>query len=204
MDYRQLRPKIIKDRIQRHEGAWKRMNDILRERDNSHRKLNKKYGYSESDGIFGIGKRDHTDAEYVSKYDEIESKYEAQYSKQREVEVKKDIDTLSIWEYLLFDNIGMEVTEHLLTVAEKNESESWHGFIRERAKGEMSRWRKENTIGGIMKMIKYEKNDFSYRAARCRRDLNIGIFNLSGQMAILGFKSSYIRSLKAIFESIET
>lgn len=203
MKYAELRPKIIKDRIIRHREADKRKEAHLEKRDSLLRDLNRQYSFPEPDGSFGIGKRSHVNAEYVAKYDQIDDKYKKLYENEWKREVEIDNQALSIWEYLLFDNIiDREVEQHLLDIAEKHEDEGRHNFVRDRAFAEVRQWRKEYDVGGIMKRIAHEKSDLSYRVARCRKALSLSAFDFSAHKALFEFKSRYMRYLNEIFESL--
>lgn len=200
----ELRPRVVKDYVERHEAKNRRFNQYVNKRNELHKRLNEDYGFS------GLGKysRDKT---YLDKYEEIENHYRSLIDKEWQAEVDKDKATLSVFEYLLFDNASTEAKQALLHAANEHIDQNWHDFVRVRAHAEIDRWRTEErglfgwkgTIGEIEEKIKHEERDFPNRAARCRNICGIGKLNLAGRKAIFDFKRWYVAELKEYFMSLK-
>lgn len=193
--HRDIRAKVVKDRIARHEAAWKNMMACLRARDALHKDLNRRFGFMDADGSVGIGKKSHIDSEYVANYEAIEKDHRAKYEKFRAVENEKDKKILTVYEYLLFDNASNDAMANIYRLAQKHPDASAESFIAARAEGEIQRWIKKEY--NIAHMMRHENRDFSYRAARCRRFLGAGVLDPRAHCAIRQFKNLYARALAA-------
>ena len=196
IEARKMRAAVIKDRIERHDAAWRNMFAFIDARNAQHRILNKKYGFSDSDGTFGIGKKSHVDKAYVAEYDEIQNSFRVRYDNESKKETDIDNATLSIFEYLLFDNASKNAVEALHKSADADIEDSPVDFIRVRAQAETNRWNEEYTAEGIREMIKHERRNFVYRARGCRKNLRISLTNLAAIAAISNFKKIYLGALE--------
>lgn len=190
-----IRAQVVKDRIERHEAAWKNMMACLRARDALHKDLNRRFGFIDADGSVGVGKKSHINSEYVAKYEVIEKDYRAKYEKFSAVENEKDKNILTVYEYLLFYNASDDATANIYRLAKKHPDASAESFIAARAEGEIQHWIKKeyNTTN----MMRLENRDFPYRAARCRRFLGAGVLDPRAHCAIRQFKNLYARALAA-------
>ena len=195
-----MRPVTIIDYFLRDQKARNLSWSLLNERDDLHRALNKQYNLTDRDGNFGIGKygSDHV---YQAQYDLIEKKYQAKYDDIYTHKRTKDCQELSVWEYLLFDNIGSEEKKEVFKIADAYKHDEWHDFLSVRAEAEINFYVREYNVGGIRKRIAHEKHMLGYGASRCRRDLKISLLDISAQRAIFYFKFKYIRRLNQLFES---
>ncbi len=227
----QMRPKVVVEYILRGQHDRKESWRIIRERDQLLLALNKQYGIADRNGNYGIGKHggdeeywrkfgqpakdaeehkanfdQHVEErqEHWTKYDQIDNKYQALLDAIGDKEKKAKVNLeLSVWEYLLFDNISTEAQKKVFEVAQAHENEGWYDFTSVRADAQIKFYSNNHNIGGIRDMIAHERRDFAYRAARCKKRLRIGLFDLSAQIAITRFKSKYIGSLTRSFELLE-
>lgn len=148
-----MRPSVVRDRILKSEKECRNVSSNINERDASLRELNKFYGYSNSDGSFGIGKKTHVDLEYVRKYDEIDN----HCTMLNENERTQDYNTLSVYEYLLIDGISSGIEQAVLSAAEENINADWYDFIEVRAVATVEDRRKKiSSVGGVNKMIEVD------------------------------------------------
>jgi hypothetical protein len=128
MKFEELRPRVIKDSIQRRNNTSKRMNEILRKRGDLILLLDEEYGYKKTNGIDGIGTV--RNPEYVAVYNRIRTKYDQLYENESKINTAQDDRILSVWEYLLLDNLYYEEKEYLLDAADKYEDVNSYDFLK--------------------------------------------------------------------------
>ena len=105
-----VRVEMFKEYITRDLDTFKEAYSFLRSRDDKHRNLNKKYGYREEDGTYGIGCKTHIDEEYKKSYDEIESEGSNAYNKELNIfKSWKNSQSFTICEYLLFHDFASDI-----------------------------------------------------------------------------------------------
>lgn len=180
------------------QSSWQ----MIQDRDIELRELNRAFGYSEPDGSFGIGCKTHVDQNYKRKYDAIETRFRAPYDDQLPGLHRWCIEQgMTVYECLLLDNIW---DDDLKAIAERTETvEDWQlRPIGEKARLMVSRWKKEHSIGEIGRRVRIEKSHFGYAAARCRKELNIGVFDVSRQKAIFDYGQEWKKALDSAFSSL--
>lgn len=168
----------------------------LQERDELHQKLNKEFGFPNSDGRFDSGKMSYSNPEYVHRYDEIKSRSQAQYESTGTQEDGRDHEVLTVYEYLLFDNTSAEAIAELYALASQAPAKELPAtaFLAARARGEVKRWQKNEY--NAREMMHHEENNFSYRISHCRKFLGKRILDPRSVLALFSFKSEYMRLLE--------
>ncbi len=195
----QIRSSFIRDYCRRKTSYMESSWQLINERDEKHRALNKKYGFAEPDGTFGVGCKSHIDRDYKSHYDEIEARFRPQYEDQLPALYRWAREQgMTVYEYLLIDDIWDADLKQLaeLTV----ERQDWNlRPIEEKARLLVSRWKEEHAVGEIQRRVKIESSNFHYAAARCRKMLELKLWELTAQKAILDYGREWKSSLEGAF-----
>ncbi len=109
-----VREKMLREYVSQSCASREKGNDILNERDNRHRELNKEFGFMDKDGTFGIGCKSHINIKYKNVYTWINDKASKDYKNACD-EFKKWEKTqkFSIYEYLFLQDFSLGYYETL-------------------------------------------------------------------------------------------
>ena len=190
LDHRNIRAEITSDRFQRRESTFERRMAYIHKRDELHTKLNEQYGFV---GV-GSGKKSHVIPEYVRIYDEIERVYMAKYEELCATDARRDKDSLTVYEYMLFDSISEGATGEVLKLAAAN-SEDSSEYLRASARGEVSEWK--TNARDAKAMMRHKAIQLSFIAMRCRKFLGLRVLDPTALIAIRGYRKSYMQALEA-------
>lgn len=164
--------------------------------------LNRRFGFSEPDGRFGIGCKTHVDLEYKALYDKIESDfkgpYEANLPKLRDWCLSQG---MTIWESLLIDDIRRE---DLTQIAKMSESQDdWMlKPVQMRARLEVKRLASEFNIGEVRRRLDLMISFHGYASARCRRLFKVPVWDIQRQYVILAYHREWKLALNTAFNRL--
>lgn len=159
--------------------------------------LNRRFGFSEPDGSFGIGCKTHVDTAYKAQYDKIESDFKGPYEANLpNLYAWCFSQEMTIWEYLLIDNISREALHEIANRSEKLDDWSLKP-ITVKAQSEVKKLASEFYIGGVRQRLDSMINWHPAALARCRKTFKVPIWDLQRQLVI----HSYHREWKAALNS---
>ncbi len=198
----QIRGSFIRDYAEKHREYLKRGWQLIQARDGEHRALNKAHGFVDSDGTIPIGCRSHVDLNYKRKYDEIEARFRGPY--EAGLPGLYDWckrDGMSIYEYLWIDNIHTELLE--IVAAESTQKPDWQmNYIARKAGLFVERLKDAHSVGEIKRLIDMEVQNHSYATARCRKMLEIKVWDLGKQKALLDYRRDWKDALEKVFGAL--
>lgn len=199
MIYSQIRGSFVREYAERDRGCWNRMNELISERDEKHRSLNRQFGYSEPDGTFSIGCKTHIDKVYKQKYDNIESEFRAVYDFLRpELNNWCLTQGITIYEFLFIDGIDANALAKI--ASECAGMPDWQiRFIQRKSNLFIARLKEMYTIAGIQKLIDVEMEGLRYARRRCRRSLNISMLDIWANKALFDYQSEWKKSIISEF-----
>ena len=199
----QIRGDFIRAYAQRKDAyldaSWK----AIIHRDEELKALNRKYGYAELDGSFGIGCKSHVDQDYKRDYDAIEERFRKPYDEQLPALYQWSRDSgISIYEYLLIEDIR---DEHLKALAGRFEAMGdWElKPIYTKARLEVERLANEFRVGEVRRRLDIMLQHHNYAARRCRKLFAIKIWDISAQRAIVEFGNEWKAALNSAFSQLE-
>lgn len=155
--------------------------------------LNRRFGFAEPNGSFGIGCKTHLDLAYKAEYEKIESDFKGPYEANLpNLEAWCISKGMTVWECLLIDDIWREDLRMLAARSEKTDDWALKP-ITLRAQSEVKRMASEFYIGEVRRRLDMVIGFHGYASARCRKKLKVPIWDVQRQLAI----SSYHREWKA-------
>lgn len=197
-----IRGSFIREYSEQHERMRNFGWELIAERNKLHRALNEEFGYSEPDGSFGIGCKNHVDKEYKRRYDEIEARFRKPYDQNRPA-----FDDwcrsrgMTVFEFLFFDNI---YDEHLREIAAKSPNrDDWQlqfQPIQVKAGLLVRKLKADHYVGGIRKQLDMEIARQHYANSRCRKFFSLKPWDLSAQIDILTYTREWKDALNRAFD----
>jgi len=199
---RTMRGEFIRKYTQSKARMWSDGWQMIAERDKSHRALNQEFGYSDSDGTFGIGCKSHVDQEYKRRYDEIEARFREPY--------EKNLPTLHEWcrsqgitifEYLFFDDIDDDHLREIAKVSEPKDDWELRPIIL-KARYMIEKLKVGHRIGEIRDRIDMEISYQHYANSRCKKFFEIRLWDLPANKAIFDYGQEWKAALNRSFENL--
>jgi len=203
-DFRSIRGKFIRDYAKENKRMWNSGWQLIEDRDKLFCKLNEEFGYSEHDGSFGIGCKTHVDQEYKRRYDGIKARFQKPYDdKLPSFHNWCRLQRMTVFEFLFFDNID---DEHLRKIAAISEDcEDWQlRPIQLKTRLSVQKLKANHNVGEIRMLLDAEIAHHHYANTRCRKFLNIHIWDLAAQKAILEYGQDWKAALNDTFDSMAT
>ena len=200
-----MRPAIISEYLDRHAANWAKRFAILRERDGHFRKLNAAYGLCRADDDSApMSAMPGQEAVYYEKYREIDARYQPTYDSVSVSEAREDRSLgMTAFEFLVLDNLDQHTEKALSDKALENRDAMYFNFIRIRANAQIAKWSIELPVANILKLLDFERNTFTYKAHRCRKYLNVSVFNFPVAWAVFRFKREYLGALNESFGRLQ-
>lgn len=173
--------------------------EMISRRNFLHIDLNRRFGFSEPDGRFGIGCKTHVDSSYKAQYDKIESDFKGPYEANLpSLDSWCLLQGITIWEYLLIDDIRREDLHKIVKYSEK--LDDWNlKPIAVKAQSEVRRLASEFYIGGVRQRLDSMINWHPAASARCRKTFKVPIWDLQRQLAILSYHREWKAALNSAF-----
>lgn len=185
----------------RHSKKW---SEIINERNELHIELNKKYGFSDSDGYISSAIYpcpDKYKPEYPSAFLSIQNKYEKILENTRiQHDKEKESVDLTIWEYLLIDNSGRNIAEEAFIDALEKRIHTFD-LIELQASIVYKSYFSNISVKEIPRKIYLIKQSFNYSVERCHKHFKLSKLNLKAYSAIHSFKSIYMKEIKKLKEN---
>ncbi len=159
--------------------------------------LNRRFGFSEPDGSFGIGCKTHVDTAYKAQYEKIASDFKGPYEANLPNLHRWCLSQgMTIWECLLIDDIRREDLQAIAARSEKTDDWALKPIVL-RAQFEVKRLASEYYVGEVRRRLDMMIGFHGYASARCRKTFKVPIWDLQRQLVI----HSYHREWKAALNS---
>jgi hypothetical protein len=202
MEHSTIRGSFIRGYAERNDQYLFLGQQLINQRNEQLRELNRDFGYSEPDGSFSIGCKTHVDQGYKLKYDEIEARFRIPYNDQLPGLYRWCQDSgMTVFEYLLIDDIREQDLKELKERAVK--FEDWQlRPITEKARLLVSRLKRVHSIGEMRSRLDMEIANRGYAAARCRSIFGIKPWDLARQKAILDYGREWKKALNQVFDGL--
>jgi hypothetical protein len=149
--------------------------------------LNKRFGFSEPNGSFGIGCKTHVDSAYKNAYERIESNFKGPYEA-----ILPNLDAwclsegMTMWECLLIDDIWLEDLRKIAKLSEKSDDWVLQPIVR-RSQLEVNRWASEYNVGEVRRRLDILIDLQRYASARCRRKFKVPFWDVQSRLTILQY-----------------
>ena len=161
--------------------------------------LNRRFGFSEHDGSFGIGCKTHVDPAYKAEYDRIESDFKGPYDANLpNLDAWCLSEGMTIWECLLIDDIWREDLQKIAALSEKRDDWALQPIV-VRAQSEVNRLASEYYIGELRRRLDMMIGFHGYASARCRRTFKVPFWDVQRQLAILSYHREWKSALNQAF-----
>lgn len=161
--------------------------------------LNRRFGFSEPNGSFGIGCKTHVDLSYKAEYEKIESDFKGPYEANL-----PNLDAwciqkgMTVWECLLIDDIWRDDLRKIAARSEKMDDWALKPIVL-RAQSEVNRMASEFYIGEVRRRLDMMIGFHGYASARCRKKLKVPIWDVQRQLAISSYHREWKTALNQAF-----
>lgn len=200
-----IRGEFIRQYTDMKRKKWNEGGNMIARRDELHRKLNRDYGFFEEDGSVGIGPGTGIDAEYKSRYDQIESQFRGPYDNLTPMfDDWCRENGITIFEYLLLDNIG-QIDDALTKIVEADTTVKSlrFGEIGLKARLFVDLLKRDHLVNEIKRRINLELNHCGYANTRCRKFFAIKPWEFSKHKTIFDYGQSYKSALLQAFGNLK-
>lgn len=199
VDHSNIRGSFIRAYEVRKEEYYRDSDEMISKRNLLLIDLNRRFGFSEPDGRFGIGCKTHVDTAYKAQYDKIESEFKGPYEANLPNLYAWCLSQeMTTWEYLLIDDINREALRELATLSEK--LDDWNlKPIAVKAQSEVRKLASEFNIGGVRQRLDSMINWHPAALARCRKTFKVQMWDLQRQLVILSYHREWKAALNSAF-----
>jgi hypothetical protein len=191
-----IRPEFLLAYFRRREAGSARRWALIHARDEKHRNLNCEYGFRNQDGSIPIGCMTHTNADYKTHYDAIETNFRPLYELVSVEEARADHDDgMTIFEFLVLHDIGPKEERLLKDAASRNEDVD---YIDLRATSEVRRYA-DKPPREVVAMLAHLS---SYSGLHCRRFFGIRLWDIRSRLVISAYQNRYRHRLRQAAQTI--
>ena len=187
MDHFNIRGAFIRAYSIRQAESDAKSHEIISDRNLLLIALNKRFGFSEPNGSFGIGCKTHVDSAYKNAYEKIELNFKGPYEA-----ILPNLDAwclsegMTMWECLLIDDIWQEDLRKIAKLSEKSDDWVLQPIVR-RSQLEVNRWASEYNVGEVRRRLDILIDLQRYASARCRRKFKVPFWDVQSQLTILQY-----------------
>ncbi len=202
VDHSNIRGAFIRAYALRQAESDRKSDEMISNRNFLLMALNRRFGFSEPNGSFGIGCKTHIDSAYKAEYDKIELDFKGPYEANLPNLHKWCLSQgMTIWECLLIDDIRRKDLQTIATLSQRLDDWALKPIVL-RAKSEVKRLANEYYLGEVRRRLDMMIGFHGYASARCRKMFKVPIWDVQRQLAILSYQREWKSALNQAFSRL--
>ena len=199
VDHFNIRGAFIRAYAIRQAESNRKSDEMISERNLLLMGLNRRFGFSEPNGSFGIGCKTHVDLAYKAEYDRIESDFKGPYDANLpNLDAWCSSEGMTIWECLLIDNLWQEDLLKIAALSEKTDDWTLYPIVL-KARFEVNRLASEYYIGEVRRRLDMMIGFHGYASVRCRKTFKVPFWDVPRQLVILSYQRKWKTALNQAF-----
>lgn len=192
-NHSRIRPAFVERHLERIEADWKRRMQINAAGYRREKDLNIKYGLPDHPSSPYPTTHNDGPADYLAErklsHDKSQRLYEAVGV---DAEAADRAEGMSIWEFMLLDNLGQVPKDVILAAAKRREQVD---YVDLRAREELRDQLLEVPLAEMQRRLTRLVDHFNWAGRRCVKFYKLSIIDFSARLAIRDFKLHYRRCL---------